>query len=171
MTSFDETFNESFGEDISMEENILPTLTRGEVIIDNEKLLIEEEKTHTVNEINLQEENINLQNLQGEDIFSLINKGAKEGTEQVISMINKDISESNDKLDEIIKETKKKTSKPLSINKLPQINPFNTDGMTELEKRLRRDMINKIRNYIDCFSDDEIILSCMGILLRVYKKS
>ena len=41
-------FNESFGE-----ENFLPTLTRGEVIIDNEKLLIEEEKTRTANEINL----------------------------------------------------------------------------------------------------------------------
>ena len=44
-------------------------------------------------------------------------------------MLNKDISESNDKLDEIIKETKKKTSKPLPIGKLPQINPFNTDGI------------------------------------------
>ena len=77
MTSFDETFNESFGEDINMEENILLTLTRGEVIIDNEKLIIEEEKTHTANEINLQEDNINLQNLK-----ELINKGVKEGTEQ-----------------------------------------------------------------------------------------
>ena len=84
------------------------------------------------------------------------------GTEQVLSMLNKDISESNDKLDEIIKETKKKTSKPLSINKLPQINPFNTDGLTEEEKRLRRDMIIKIRNYIDCFSDNEIIQSMYG---------
>ena len=125
MASFDEEeekslFNESFGE-----ENTLPPLTRGEVIIDNEKLLIEE-KTHIMNEINIQEDNINLQNLQ-----DLINKGVKEGTEQVISMLNKDISESNDKLDEIIKETKKKTSKPLSMNKLPKINPFNTDGMTE----------------------------------------
>jgi len=54
MTSFDKTFNESFGEDFNMEENILPPLTRGGVIIDNEKLLFEEEKVHTVNEINLQ---------------------------------------------------------------------------------------------------------------------
>ena len=66
----------------------------------------------------------------------IINKGDKEGTEQVISMLNKGIekkpiSESNDKLDEIIKETKKKTSKPIPVNKLPQINPFNTDGLTE----------------------------------------
>ena len=43
-----------------------------------------------------------------------------------------------------------------------QINPFNTDGLTEEEKRLRRDMIIKIRNYIDCFSDNEIILSMCG---------
>jgi len=112
--------------------------------------------------MNLQGDNINLENLQGQDLYSIINKGVKEGTEQVLSMLNKDISESNDKLNEIIKETKKKTSKPLSINKLPQINPFNTDGLTEEEKRLRRDMIIKIRNYIDCFSDNEIIQSMCG---------
>ena len=147
VVSFDETFSESFGDDINMEEKILPPLIRSNA-------MIEEEKTHT--EIT-QENNIDLQNLQ-----ELINKGVREGTEQVISMLNKDISESNDKLDEIIKETKKKTSKPLSINKLPQINPFNTDGMTEQEKRLRRDMIIKIRNYIDCFSDNEIIQSMCG---------
>ena len=63
MTSFDDEeekisnpFNESFGE-----ENILPTLTRGEIIIEDEKLLFEEEKTHTVNEIIPQEDEINLQ--------------------------------------------------------------------------------------------------------------
>ena len=112
MTSFDETFNESFGE-----ENILPTLTRSEVII-------EEEKIHTENENNiiphnLEEDNINLQNPQ-----EPINKGVKEGTEQVISMLNKDISESNDKLDEIIKKTKKKTSKPLPMGKTPTDQPI-----------------------------------------------
>ena len=68
---------------------------------------------------NIQENNINLENLQ-----NLINKGVKEGTEQILSMLNKDISESNDKLDEIIKEAKKKTSKPLPMGKLPQINPL-----------------------------------------------
>ena len=106
----------------------------------------------------LQEDNINIQN----DIYSLINKGIKEGTEQVITLLNKDISESNDKLDEIINETKKKVNKPLPMGKFPQINAFNTDGMTEREKRLRRDMIIKIRNYIDCFSDNEIIQSICG---------
>ena len=34
--------------------------------------------------------------------------------------------------------------------------------MTEQEKRLRRDVIIKIRNYIDCFSDNEIIQSMCG---------
>ena len=101
-----------------------------------------------------------------DNLFSIINKGVKEGTEQFISKLNKDISESKDKLDEIIKETKKKTSKglniPLPVNRLPQINAFNTDGMTESEKRLRRDMITKIRNYIDCFSDNEIIQTMCG---------
>ena len=114
------------------------------------------------NDMNLQGGNINLENLQ-----NLINQGVKQGTEQVL----KDISESNDKLDEIIKETKKNFNKPMSINKLPQINPFNTDGMTEQEKRLRRDMIIKIRNYIDCFSDNEIILSMCGILYYLNRSS
>ena len=143
VASFDETFNESFGDDIPT-----PTLARGE---DNNITI------PTLNDINPQGNNIDLDNLQ-----SLINKGVKEGTEQVLSMLNKDISESNDKLDEIIKETKKKTSKAMPVNKLPQINPFNTDGLTEEEKRLRRDMIIKIRNYIDCFSENEIIQSICG---------
>ena len=150
-TSFDETFNESFGEDIPT-----PTLTR-----EKENDLILPSPTFTIeNDMKLQNtqgENINLENLQ-----NLINEGIREGTEQVLSMLNKDISESNDKLNEIIKETKKKTSKPIPVNKLPQINPFNTDGLTEEEKRLRRDIIIKIRNYIDCFSDNEIIQSMCG---------
>ena len=143
----DVSFNESFGED----DKGLPTL-----IVENDLILPEEKK---------QENNINLENLH-----NLINQGVKEGTEQVLSMLNKDISESNDKLDEIIKETKKKVNKPLPVNKLPQIIPFNTDGMTEDEKRLRRDMIIKIRNYIDCFSDNEIIQSMCGNPLTFKQK-
>ena len=136
------SFNESFGEEeeCKTNENILPTLTR------------EEDKNN----------NIILQDKETLSLISIINQGVKQGTEQFISKLNKDISESNDKLDEIINETKKKVNKPMSVNKLPQINPFNTDGMTEQEKRLRRDMIIKIRNYIDCFSDNEIILSMCG---------
>ena len=114
---------------------------------------MEEEKTLTINVINPQEDNTNLQ----DNLISLINKGVKKGTEQIISKLNKDISENTDKLDEIINETEKKVNKPLPMNKLPQINVFNTDGMIESEKRLRRDMIIKIRNYIDCFSDNEAI--------------
>ena len=131
MASFEDSFNESFGDDLNMEEKILPPLVRNNA-------MIEEEKTDTVV---IQGNNIDLQNLQ-----DIINKGVKEGTEQVISMLNKGnqielLTESNDKLDEIIKETKKKGPKPMPVNKLPQINPYNTDGMTEDEKRLRRDMI------------------------------
>ena len=142
----DDTFNESFGDD-----NTTPTLTMEKedaLILPTPTLIREEEET--------------LPTLQKEDLFSIINQGVKQGTEQVLSMLNKDISESNDKLDEIIKETKKKVNKPMPVNKLPQINPFNTDGMTEDEKRLRRDMIIKIRNYIDCFSENEIIQSICG---------
>src|SRR5690606_3343580 len=57
---------------------------------------------------------------------------------------------------------KMQVNKPMPVNKLPQIIPFNTDGMTEQEKRLRRDMIIKIRNYIDCFFDNEIIQAMCG---------
>ena len=79
---------------------------------------------------------------------------------------NKKLTLDEDYLDKLIKETKKKVNKQMSVNKnllsLPQIIPFNTDGMTESEKRLRRDMIIKIRNYIDCFSDNEIIQTMCG---------
>ena len=107
MASFEESFNESFGDDLNMEEKILPPLVRNDAVI-------EEEKTDTVViQGDMQGNNIDFQNLQ-----DIINKGVKEGTEQVISMLNKGkqkelLSESNDKLDEIIKETKKKTSKPI----------------------------------------------------------
>ena len=107
------SFDESFGED-----NTNPTLAiENDLILPSPTLIREEKETLPI--------------LQKEDLFSIINQGVKQGTEQVLSMLNKDISESNDKLDEIIKETKKKTSKPLPVNKLPQINPFNTDGLTE----------------------------------------
>ena len=103
----------TFGDELNMEEKILPPLVRNTTVI-------EEEKGDTVvTQGDTQGDNIDLQNLQ-----NIINKGVKEGTEQVISMLNKGIekellSESNDKLDEIIKETKKKTSKPMPVNKLP----------------------------------------------------
>ena len=39
---------------------------------------------------------------------------------------------------------------------------FNTDGMTEQEKNIRRDLIVKIRNYVDCFTGYEIINEICG---------
>ena len=105
-------------------------------------------------------------------LISLINQGVKEGTEQVKSMLSPQKT-NDDYLDDLINKTKK-TNKPMPVNKLPNIIPFNTDGMTESEKRLRRDMIIKIRNYIDCFSDNEIIQSICGnpVLFkqRLYEK-
>ena len=86
LTSFDEAFNESFGEEIP-----IPTLTRGEVIMEKENGLIL--PSPTFNDMNPQGDNINLENLQGTDLYSIINKGVKEGTEQILSMLNKDISE------------------------------------------------------------------------------
>ena len=94
-------FNETFDE----EDIILPTLTREHMT---------EEKTH-------QQEDDNKNNNIKDNLFTLIDQGVKEGTEQVISMLNKgnqkepiieEIKSSNDKLDEIINETKKKVNKP-----------------------------------------------------------
>ena len=39
---------------------------------------------------------------------------------------------------------------------------YNTDGMTEQEKNIRRDLIVKIRNYVDCFTGYEIIDEICG---------
>ena len=97
-------------------------------------------------------------------MISLINQGVKEGTEQVKSMLSPQKT-NDDYRDDLINKAKrswKEPNKPIPVNKLPNIVPFNTDGMTESEKRLRRDMIIKIRNYIDCFSDNEIIQSMCG---------
>ena len=79
-------------------------------------------------------------------MISLINQGVKEGTEQVKSMLTPQKT-NDDYLDDLISKTKrswKEPNKPMPVDKLPNI-PFNTDGMTESEKRLRRDMIIKIR--------------------------
>ena len=104
---------------------------------------------------------------KGDVVFDIneVKNIVKEETQKVLTIISADISESNDKLDEIIKETKKKINKPLPCNKLPAVNVFNTDGLTEQEKKFRRDLIIKIRNYIDCFSDHEIIQSIPDIYL------
>ena len=39
---------------------------------------------------------------------------------------------------------------------------FNTDGLTEQEKNIRRDLIAKIRNYVDCFTEYEVIDEVCG---------
>ena len=39
---------------------------------------------------------------------------------------------------------------------------FNTDGMTEQEKNIRRGLIVKIRNYVDCITGYEIINEICG---------
>ena len=97
------SFNESFGEDYKTDDNILPTLTR------------EENNEGKDNNVITHEGKDDLQDKETLSLISIINQGVKEGTEQFISKLNKDITESNNKLDEIIKETKKKTSKDLNI--------------------------------------------------------
>ena len=78
LTSFDESsFNESFGEEeeYKTDEIILPTLTIDNGKMEKEDVLILPTPTFTnENDMNPQK-NINLENLQKEDLFSLINEG------------------------------------------------------------------------------------------------
>ena len=51
----------------------------------------------------------------------------------------------------------------MNVTKLkPRGSIFNTDGLTEQEKNIRRDLIVKIRNYVDCFTGYEIIDEICG---------
>ena len=111
-----------------------------------------------------------IQILQGA-INKEVREGIQEGLQQVFTVFNKDIAESNDKLDKMLKETKKKINKPMNMNKGTTIEIFNADGLTEEEKRIRRDLIIKIPNYIDCLVDNEIIEGICGSNPRSFKHS
>ena len=88
----------------------------------------------------------------------LIKEASNHAVVEVLSKINKDVSESNDKLDEIMKETKKKINKPIKLKgNIKDV--LDTDNLTEEERKIRRDLITKIRNYIDCFPEHEFIQS------------
>lgn len=87
----------------------------------------------------------------------------KDEVQKVMSTFNQEITERNDKLDVIIKEVKKNRNKPLNMSKtLKSRVVFNTEGLTESEKRIRRNLIIKIRNYVDCFSDNDITFEVCG---------
>ena len=93
------SFNESFGEEEECKS--IPTLTRGKVIIENDLILPcsniqDKENTNYITHIS-----------------SIINQGVKEGTEHFISKLNKG-TEKEDRLDEIINETKKKVNTIIS---------------------------------------------------------
>ena len=187
------SFNESFREDVESfggNDNILPTLAREENKTHEGKdnIVVTQEDNTTKEKTYQQEDNTNIQDKETLSLISIINQGVREGTEQFLSMINKGkqkdetslISKSNDKenkdcLDEIIKETKKKTSKglniPLPVNRLPQINALNTDGMTESEKRLRRDMIIKIRTILTASLTMKSYNQCVGIQYYLNRNS
>ena len=97
------------------------------------------------------------------ETLNVIKNAVKEETQKVLSTLNQDISDSNDKLDIILKEAKKNCNKPMNMSKTKtRTVMFNTDGMTEQEKNIRRDLIVKIRNYIDCFTGYEIINEICG---------
>ena len=101
-----------------------------------------------------------------QETIDIIKNAVKEETHKVLSTlnnVNQDITESNDKLDKIIKEAKKNCNKPMNMSKTKtRTVMYNTDGMTEQEKNIRRDLIVKIRNYVDCFTGYEIIDEICG---------
>ena len=103
--------------------------------------------------------------------IQVIKDAVKEETQKILTSINNDISQSNDKLDAIIKDVKIRT-KPLNMSKKntkARTIVFDAEGLTEQEKRIRRDLIVKIRNYIDCFADNEIIYEICGDDLSSFK--
>ena len=102
-------------------------------------------------------------NIVFQETINVIKNAVKEETQKVLSTLNQDISDSNDKLDIILKEAKKNCNKPMNMSKTKtRTVMFNTDGVTEQEKNIRRDLIVKIRNYIDCFTGYEIINEICG---------
>ena len=61
------------------------------------------------------------------------------------------------------KKLRKNCNKPINMSKTEtRTVMFNTDRMTEQEKNIRRDLIVKIRNYVDCFTGYEIINKICG---------
>ena len=126
---------------------------------------IKKEEDKKTEDIKTEEDNESVEEYKTDlqETLDIIKNAVKEETQKVLSSLNQDISEGNDKLDQIIKQAKKNVNKPLNVTKLKvRTNMFNTDGMTEQEKNIRRDLIVKIRNYVDCFTGYEIIDEICG---------
>ena len=137
-------FNDSFTEDKGDKE----------IVVFDAK---EEEDKEDVSEYKKHEKE---REKERQSAFEIIKNAVKEETQKVLSTINQDIAESNDKLDSILKQTKVQ-SKPLPKSSKPII-MFDTSGLTDQEKILRRNLIVKIRNYIDCFSDYDVVINLGG---------
>ena len=123
--------------------------------------VVEENKTDLEQDTEKTDKEKKVETLQ--ETIEIIKSAVKEETQKVLSSINQDIIESNDKLDIIMKEAKKNCNKPMNMSKTKtRTIMFNIDGLTEQEKNIRRDLIVKIRNYVDCFSGYEIIDEICG---------
>ena len=132
-----------------------------EVDFDESFGILEEDKKEE--DIKVDNESVEEFKADLQETIDIIKNAVKEETQKVLSTLNHDISEGNDKLDIIIKEAKKNINKPMNVTKLKaRTSMFNTDGMTEQEKNIRRDLIVKIRNYVDCFTGYEIIDEICG---------
>ena len=143
-------FDESFS---SLEEDLKQDKKEEEMTIETKKNNINKEDNESVEELKT--------DLQ--ETIDIIKNAVKEETQKVLSTLNHDISEGNDKLDQIIKAAKKNVNKPTNMSKTnTRTVMYNTDGMTEQEKNIRRDLIVKIRNYVDCFTGYEIIDEICG---------
>ena len=142
------------------DDGLFPSLREKKEEEKNDKEKKENEKEEEKNETENEKEKLIVMEQTEISLQDILKRGIEEGTQKVLSVFNKDITESNDKLDQIMKETKKKVNKPMNIKAIQNV--YNTDGLTEDEKRIRRDLITKIRNYLDCFADNDIINELTG---------
>lgn len=96
-----------------------------------------------------------------ETIINEIKNAVKEETVKILREVNQP-SDKEDQFDQILKETKKKC-KPMNFSSNEvKVNPLDTDNLSDQEKEIRRNLMTKIRNYIDSFADHEVIQEICG---------
>ena len=123
-----------------------------------EEVLKEDKETDKKEEKKEDNESVEEFKTDLQETIGITKNAVKEETQKVLSTLNHEISEGNDKLDQIIKAAKKNVNSPMNTSKTnTRTVMYNTDGMTEQEKNIRRDLIVKIRSYVDCFTGYEII--------------
>jgi len=125
--------------------------TKSDIVFDPE----EEAKTNiTRKELN---EGINI-------IVDEFNHVLDSGVEKQVNELNKDLSSTNSKLAELIQEAKKlKMNKPMKLHKrkIP-LNLIDDEDLDDSERKERGTLKTKLRNYVDTFHDNEVIVGLCG---------